>query len=153
MTVEATGYLVICVVVGLALIGFSFYQRSRLRASENWLPIPAMIAHAELLTSATTDSSEYRILVVYEYVANGVQYTGKRIGFGPRSYIRKKRAEAELARYPEGSTVTAYFNPENPGEAVLVREAPSNVLYLVMGICLLGLAAGIVVWTSIRAGH
>ena len=152
MTVEAAGYLAICVVAGLAMIGYSFYQRNRLRASESWVAIPATIAKAEVLTSATTDSTDYRLRVVYEYVANGVPYTGKRIGFGPRTYVRKKRAQAELERYPVSSTVTAYFNPENPGEAVLVREAPSKALYLVMGIGLLGLATGIVVWTSIRAG-
>jgi hypothetical protein len=153
VTVEATGYLVICVVAGIALIAYSLFQRSRLRASESWVPITATIAKAELLTSASTDSTEYRISVAYEYVANGVRYTGKRIGFGPRTYVRKKRAQAELERYPVSCTVTAYFDPENPGEAVLVREAPSNILYLVMGICLLVLAAGIIAWTSIRAGH
>jgi hypothetical protein len=153
VTVEATGYLVICVVVGIAMIAYSLFQRSRLRASASWVPTAATIAHAELLTSATTDSAEYRISVAYEYVVNGVRYTGKRIGFGPRSYTRKKRAQAELERYPVGCTVTAYFDPENPGDAVLVRDAPSNILYLVMGICLLVFAAGIVIWTSIRAAH
>jgi len=147
------GYMVICVVAGVALIAYSLFQRSRLRASGSWVPITATIAKAELLTSATTDSAEHRISVAYEYVANGVRYTGERIGFGPRTYLRKKRAQVELERYPVGCTVTAYFNPENPGEAVLVREAPSNILYLVMGSCLLALVAGIVVWTSIRAGH
>ena len=72
MTVEATGYLVICVVVGIALIAYSFYQRSRLRESESWVQTTATITKAELMTSNTTDSVEYRILVVYEYVANGV---------------------------------------------------------------------------------
>jgi hypothetical protein len=153
MTVEATGYLVICVVVGIALIAYSFYQRSRLRESESWVQTTATITKAELMTSNTTDSVEYRILVVYEYVANGVSYTGKRIGFGPRSYLRKKRAQIELERYPVSGMVVAYFNPEKPEEAVLVREAPSNILYLAMGISLLGLAAGIVLWTAIRAGH
>jgi hypothetical protein len=153
VTVAATGYLVICVIAGIALIGFSLYQRNRLRASENWVPSTATIAKAELLTSNTTDSVEYRISVVYEYAANGITYSGQRIGFGPRSYLRKKRAQAELERYPVSGTVVAYFNPEKPEEAVLVREAPSNVLYLVMGICLLGLAVAIVIWTAIRAPH
>lgn len=153
MTVEATGYLVICVVVGIALIAYGFYQRSRLRESESWVPSTATIGKAELLTGNTTDSVEYRISIVYQYMANGVSYTGQRVGFGPRSYLRKKRAQAELERYPVNSTVVAYFNPEKPEDAVLVREAPSNILYLVMGVSLLGLAAGILVWTSIRAGR
>jgi hypothetical protein len=49
--------------------------------------------------------------------------------------------------------VLCHFNPESPSEAVLVREAPSNVLYFVMGIGLLALAAVIVVWTAIRSGR
>lgn len=153
MTVQAAGYLVICVVVGLALIGFSVYQRRRLRESENWVPATATISKAELLTVDSTDSAEYRIAVVYDYVANGARYTGNRIGFGTRGFVRKKRAQAELERYPVSATVTAYFNPEKPGEAVLVREAPNSTLYMVMGICMLAFSAGIVVWTSIRAAR
>jgi hypothetical protein len=84
-------------------------------------------------------------------VANGTRYTGKKIGFGSHSYTRKKRAQEAADRYPVGCTVMAYFNPENPQEAVLVREAPSNVLYMVMGIAMVAFAAGIVIWTSIRA--
>jgi hypothetical protein len=129
--------------VGIALIAYSLYQRSQLRESERWIPSRATITKAELLTSNTTDSVEYRILVVSEYAANEASYTGQRIGFGPRSYLRKKRAQIELERYPVSGTVVAYFNPETE-EAVLVREAPSNILYLAMGISLLGLAAGIV---------
>jgi len=153
VTVQAAGYLVICIVAGIALIAYSFYQRSQLRASESWVAASATIARAELLTLSSSDSAEYRIAVVYEYEANGARHTGERIGFGTRGYARKKRAQEELERYRVGDTVMAYFNPEDPAEAVLVREAPFNLLYFVMGICMLGLAAGIVLWTTIRAGQ
>lgn len=153
MTVAAAGYLVICVVVGIALIAYSLYQRSQLRASESWVAATAKIAKSELLTMASTDSSEYRIALVYEYEANGARHKGERIGFGTRGYARKKRAEAELERYPVGGTVMAYFNPEDPKEVVLVREAPYSTMYFVLGICMLGLSAGIVLWTTIRAAQ
>jgi len=153
VTFAATGYLVICVVVGIALIGYSIYQRGRLRESENWVAATATIVKSEVLTLDSTDSAEYRLAVAYEYVANGARYTGQRIGFGPRGYVRKKRAETELARYPVSGAVVAYFNPEKPSEVVLVREAPYSTMYLVMGICMLALSAGIVIWTAIRAAN
>jgi hypothetical protein len=153
VTGTALLYLITCVVAGFAIIGYAIYQRDRLRASDNWVPSVAKILKASILTSAQTDSSDYRVIVAYEYEANGARYTGDRITFGARTFARKKNAEAELARYPVNGTVPVYFNPESPSEAVLLREAPFNTLYFVMGSLMLALSVVIVVWTAIRSAH
>ncbi len=147
----AIGYLVICVMAGLVSLGYAVYQRIRLQASADWLQSPGTITKSELIRSDTSDSVEYSVAVLYDYVANGSRYTGNRIEFGRRGFARKKRAEAELERYPVNCAVTVYFNPDQPDDCVLVRSVPYNTMYFVLGILMLAVAFGIVVFSAIRA--
>jgi uncharacterized membrane protein len=148
----AIGYLSICVVVGIALIVYSLIQRNRVKASRSWQTAMGTIVKAEVVEGRSTDSVEYSVSVAYDYVVNGVRCTGKRIGFGARSYIRKKKAQEQLERYPVNSSVTVYFNPEKPEESILVREAPYTTLNLAIGIAILGLAVLIVVLLAAGLG-
>ena len=145
------GYMAICLIAGIAMIAYSIHQRSRLRASESWRHTTGTITRSDLLRKDSTDSAEYHVSVLYDYLVNGVRHTGKRIEFGSRGFARKKRAESELAKYPVNSNVVVYFNPEKADEAVLVRSAPYNTLYLILGMLLLVLALGIIVFSALGA--
>lgn len=150
MPFAAIGYVAICAVGGIAAIVYSLVQRRQLRASESWVPSMARVTKSGLVVAASSDSTEYGVAVTYEYSVDGVAFSGKQIRFGSRSYVRRKSAQAELDRYPLNSNVPVYFNPANPQEAVLVREAPANKLYFAMGILALGLALGITVFSTIK---
>lgn len=81
----------------------------------------------------SSDSSSPQIS--YYYQALGQQYTGNKISFGfVKSHNSSRQAEAELARFPLGSSVTVYFNPPNPAEAVLERKAGSSVIATILGV-------------------
>jgi hypothetical protein len=48
--------------------------------------------------------------------------------------------------------VPVYFDPDQPGDAVLVREAPSSILYIVGGVVIL--SPGVVLfweWLSVTS--
>lgn len=151
MPVAAIGYTVICVIVGIAMIGFSIYQRSRLRESANWPQTMATITEARIVRETSQDSAEYHVHLSYDFVVDGRRYTGNRIEFNRHGYLRQRSAQEQLARFPLGSGVPAYFNPAKPGDAVLLRTAPFQKLYLIMGIAMLTLSAVIVVWSLARA--
>jgi hypothetical protein len=56
---------------------------------------------------------------------------------------------AELERYPVTSSVTVYFDPERPADAVLAREDPNYLIAVIGGIILLGIVvAGL--WNAAR---
>jgi hypothetical protein len=81
--------------------------------------------------------------IEYVYSAGGVEYRGHRIGIGDIS-TDSPQAQAALDCYPEGRTVPVYYNPADPGEAVLDRSAPASpaAMYgLAAGVVLTGLAA------------
>lgn len=132
--------------VGAGLLIGGLYQRSRLRASQSWPRAMGTITNASVAVAKDAESTSYYVAVLYDYVVNGTRYTGKRIGFGKRTYVRKKRAEDELARYPVNSSVIVYFDPQKPADAVLTRDYPDNKLLLVSGIFLLATVAAGLFW-------
>ncbi len=60
--------------------------------------------------------------VIYEYRVGGRRYRGERLSIGETA--GNFGVEETLARYPAGATVTVYYNPANPAEAVLERDLP-----------------------------
>lgn len=148
MSIESTGYVVICAAVGLSLVVYSLHQRRRLRASESWPQTAGSILKTELAIDNSGESTEYRPEVLYEYTVDGVRYTGRQIELNRRSYVRRRTAQSRLDKYQIGSSMMVYFNPERPQDAVLERTAPYSTLYLVTGLLLAGLAAGIAIFSG-----
>ncbi len=134
--------------VGIALIVLGVRTRKKTQASQSWSSTVGEITRAEVRTNISTDSEgdttySYVPSVEYVYQVEGTPYTGKAIAFGAsRSYSNRTKAEAQLGKYPVGGRVTVYYNPENPGEAVLERQAVGTnfmtiggVVLIVVGLC------------------
>jgi hypothetical protein len=79
--------------------------------------------------------------VQYTYTVDGQQYVGKAV----RRFWKQRQdefltdydAQRVVKRYPAGESVTVYYNPESPEEAMLQRGVWRGTLALV----LLGIAA------------
>ncbi len=73
--------------------------------------------------------------VKYEYEVNGQLYVGDRVNIGPmQKSVNPRKSQEILARYPVGGNVTVYYNPANPQEAVLEREAAGANVAMILGI-------------------
>ena len=61
--------------------------------------------------------------MVYQYEVNGQSYQGQRIKASDKfmSIRISGEAQATVARYPAGSRVTVYYDPNNPSESALER--------------------------------
>ncbi len=62
----------------------------------------------------------------------GQPFTGKRIAFGTNRYDYKKAQEI-VTRYPAGSRVNVYYNPDKPKDAVLETVAAGGKLLTILG--------------------
>ncbi len=140
MSFEKTVGMASTALIGCGLLTYGLYQKRRLQVSQGWPQVTGTITKADLVADTEPDAGGYFLSVAYEYVVNGVLCTGSKIGFRRRSYIRKKRAQTELDRYRVNSGVPVYYDPENPADAVLVRESPDCIFLIVSGIALLALA-------------
>lgn len=145
--------LVVCL-LGLAMSGFGIYFIALGGAARAW---PATEGHV-IATQVRTDvsmagdaspaqieaSRRYYPEVSYGWSVDGASYSGSRYRLGTthRKYKTRAEAEAASARFPEGSAIAVYYDPAQPGEAVLDRAASAGV-FVPLPLGLLILAMGL----------
>lgn len=99
------------------------------------------------------DSVTYQPIVEYRYRVDGETYTAENVyPGGTSSRSDRDWAEGVVDDYRQGETVTAYYNPGNPGEAYLVKQrdlAKFAFVLLPLGFIAIGL---LVVWRAGWAG-
>jgi hypothetical protein len=121
---------------GIYLWFFVFFvrQRKTMRASLSWPQVTGTIGGAIVeRRSGRYGASYYVPRATYLYDVYGVPYMGTRIGFNQRTYSERKDAQAALDPYPEKSTVTVYYDPKTPAQAVLVPQPPTMKPAILMG--------------------
>jgi len=144
------GFSLIFAGIGAFLLYKNNQSRKKASASQSWSSTTGQITEAHVNRSTSTDSEgdmsySYSPAVQYTYQVAGQAYSGKNLTFGfTTGFSSSSKAEAIIARYPVGSQVTVYYDPANPGEAVLERKAGGSTASLVLGIIFLvvGLCIG-----------
>lgn len=115
--------------IGIALLAVGvlvFFIRRRSAelqaASVNWPTADGRITDAKLHSWRDTNSKRlnYMARVWFGYQVDGVDYTSEKISWGGRPYSPiSAEAEKTLAKYPVGSGVRVYYNPQKPKQSVL----------------------------------
>ena len=65
----------------------------------------------------------YKAEVIYRFEVDNVGYKGSGIGLDESSYFMKFLAKRIVEKYPENSEVIVFYNPEDPHESYLKKEA------------------------------
>jgi ribosomal protein L21E len=132
--------------------------RQQSMEAKDWKATSGQITSADFDTFeklSTVDNVSHRITVnqpqiVYGYEVDGVAYQSNRVAFGAKTQSTSKRlVGGSLKRYRVGDKVTVYYDPENPSEAVLERQAKHMwILYFFAALFAFGayaFATGLVV--------
>ncbi len=118
-------------IAGTALAGSLLYQwhKNRLaglpEASLGWPSVSGLIVRSTLDVRTSILRSRRRVhnvRVVYEYVVDARSYRNDVVRFD-QAEISLAEKEAIVSSHPVGRTVPVYYNPEKPGQSVLLREA------------------------------
>lgn len=133
-------FLSIFIAVGVGLLGL---QVERLIT---WRAVPAVVTSTGIQSvHGSKGGTSYRPVVTYRYRVDGRAYAASTV-----TIILESRswdwATGIVARYPRGSTTTAYVDPKDPTKAFLVRQV--SVIPLVFLIIPLVFAG--IVWMSAR---
>ncbi len=152
MSAEDSGTAILFIVSGVAAVTYTLYLRGRLRRSEDWREVTGTIIESavKVETGFSEGPSAHWCHVVYEYVVDGCRYTGKRVEFGDRHFLTKKKAQRHLVRYPLHARVAVYFDPLHPADLVLKRQIAYRSRYMVLGIVFLVTGVAIAVVGAIR---
>jgi hypothetical protein len=79
-------------------------------------------------------------VVEYAYGVGGRDYHSTRLSFGAKTAGSQASAEAQAARYPEGSQVMVHYDPNNPSNAVLEVKVAHDVAFIVVALVFFGVA-------------
>ncbi len=92
--------------------------------SRSWVITQGTICHTTIDCQGTGGSFSLRrqgsffANVIYQYVVNDKKYSNDRRCFG-NDLESESQALSTAAHYPEGSTVSVAYNPQNPKQSVL----------------------------------
>jgi hypothetical protein len=119
---------VILPVLILGGLGFFLYKRNQQsmayrQSTQTWLSTTGTILMSSVQTSHSGNSHSTYPVIVYSYIVNGQSYQSQRIRAGDQFLTVRLagQAQATVARYPIGKSVTVYYNPANPAESVLEK--------------------------------
>jgi hypothetical protein len=117
-----------------------FYRRTlaKSKAADNWPLAPGRVKNSVM---EETVSVWPAAIVIYVYEVNGKQYRGTRVRFGGTGAMHPAAAQQVLAMYPIGATVSVYYDPERPGQSVLIPGGATPDKRLLWGA---GMSAGAV---------
>ena len=133
------------VLIAVFFIIRSGRNRSQVNQAQHWPYTIGVVTGSSVEARRSTDSNgststSYYPVVAYEYEVQGHRYRSSRlyvgdmIGFGSSAV-----AEAKIAPYLAGNRVNVYYDPNNPGFAVLERTAPSRNVFLWVALLILGI--------------
>jgi hypothetical protein len=134
---------------GIFLIYRSVQSRKKAEASQGWPSTAGQISESRVDHSTHTDtdgdsSDSYTPYVEYTYQVAGQTYTGHEITFGfKQGFGNASKAQTVVGKYPVGAQVSVYYDPADPQQAVLERQAGGfgaglvlGIIFLVVGACL-----------------
>lgn len=119
---------VILPVLILGGIGYLLYKRNQQSSAarqiaQSWPGTPGTVLMSSVQSQHSGRSHSTYPVVVYQYSVNGKTYQSQTIKAGEQFFNVRVvgQAQATVARYPIGTSVTVYYNAENPAESALER--------------------------------
>jgi hypothetical protein len=134
---------------GVTSLGVGIFNLQSARGSESWPTVEGTIKESEVF-DYYTDTVMYQALISYSYVVDNTRYTGMTVGYDVGGTSDPAPQREIVERYPVGSTVTVYYDPNDPKDAVLEPGAKGSIwgpvirgtLLLFIGMAGGALAAG-----------
>jgi hypothetical protein len=122
----------------VAIAAFLFYRSRRANqqadASQYWPSVLGTVVSSAVEISRSSDgdggtSTHHHPRITYAYDVQGHHYRSDSLSFGAGLTVGGQAgAQVIVDRYVPGNQVRVYYNPNQPGEAVLERASPASKL-------------------------
>ena len=154
------GLGVLFILLGLVGYGVIQWAAGRIDATAKWPSVTGRIVTSEVDRGMSRTGRTWRYgdiaNIRYAYTVNGQRYECEQLRMFPMLHSSDGTPSELVARYPAGTSVTVYYDPANPGDALLtpgvaadarkLKGGPLGFLAPVIGV--IGLLMAI-----IGAGH
>ena len=116
---------------GAYAVTFSWFKSLKVKKSQSWPKVSGEITRSEVTShrarTGKTRNTIYTSSIEYKYEVNGQSYINSTICIGGMfNTSMPKRAEDRCAKYPQGSTVSVYYNPKKPNESCLEKRGEAS---------------------------
>jgi len=123
------------VAFSVILLAIIFFTRQSAAKAQNWSATTGKVTLSNLeARRGSKGGTVYYPVVQYQYRVHAMDYESRKIM--PGMEWGGSGAQAVVEKYPAGSTVTVYYNPENPAEALLERDVPKYTIWLWVALIL-----------------
>ncbi len=139
--------LFVLVVLNAIFLGILYFMRRKVSQVSGWPSTQGVITASTVEARASEDGYTDYPVVRYSYQVGGQAHKGSRIA--PGMEVGGSGARSVAARYAMGASVTVYYNPQNPADAVLEKKAPAQtLLWILLGVfdCVLCAAIPFAIW-------
>lgn len=131
MGLSAKNIASILVAAALSLGGAYLYGRyddqmtAAAADSEGWPSVTGLVTSSEFETKRRNRQGQHHMVrhyarVTYEYIVDGARYENDVVRFDQNNLSRQHK-ERLVGAHPVGRQVEVFYNPEKPGQSVLVR--------------------------------
>lgn len=130
--------MLLLALVGLVFLAVGWRIRRADIASASWLPVSAAVLSSDIVPQ----EGGFTPTISYRYTIGGETLVSSNIALTLVSTSSEASARAAASRYPVGSPVIAYVNPQNHHQAILEPrpDSPLPIAFLVAGLLLLGMS-------------
>ena len=133
-------FSIVFIAIGAGVIYYARSIAAKASRSLSWPTTEGVISHSAMLfrteqTSNSNNAAMYKADVAYRFKVNGRDYSSSQISLMDYSSTAARAGDI-VARYPDGASVTVYYNPADPSDSVLEPGATR-------GISLLALIGGV----------
>ncbi|MBT8140947.1 MAG: DUF3592 domain-containing protein [Gammaproteobacteria bacterium] len=142
-------------IAGLAVGFFALKNLAASLQASSWVETPAQVVSADLKVNHGDDSTTYKATGSFRYQFNGKTYTSGKLYFGFGSdnvgSFHQDLVNDMRRSQSRQQSMSAWVNPDNPSEAVLIKDVRWGLFGLMMLFPLLfgGVGAGIM-WIAKR---
>lgn len=114
------------------------YANQRGRVSLQWTKTTGKTGHCEQIFRGGSHHSTWRLNATYTYIVNNQQYTGHQVTLWDPEHDIPNFLEV----HPFSSPIDVYYDPQNPGDSVLIPGADeaTNRIRIQTGTIATGLA-------------
>ncbi len=148
------GLLFLCAALGALYFGMAAPLHGYMDSSD-WIEVTARLDHAELRETRSNNSSTWKVVARYRYRYQSIWRVGTRVGLQDFSDNDRAYHEALLRRLREENhkqMLTAWVNPDQPDDALLVREIRTFAMAMMslLGLVFAGVGVGLIVAGRLR---
>ena len=123
------------IVLGLGAFASAMYAKAESDATTWWSVTQGVItvSQVERVKPGVPHSKPtYYANIQYRYNIGGIEYQGDLKQLGADAIPAAKYAADLVNQYPKGTTVTIYYDPNQPQASALKRGVPASVIWMLV---------------------